>query len=81
MHPAHPHLRCVGRAQQGRFLWNDLGQVGRSPAEAGCELAEGVDVGPQRLGHSDAAPVRAVQGQLQGVEESGRPRYGQGNEA
>ena len=60
----HPSFSRVSGSQEGRFLGDDLGQVGWSVRQAGGESGQGVDVRPEALGDADPAILAAVQGEL-----------------
>jgi hypothetical protein len=79
--PTHPRLGRIGGSQERRFLGHDLGEVGRTVTEAGCQEGEGIHMGAERLGDADAVPLGLLECQLQSREQASRARDSHRDEA
>lgn len=78
---SHAGLGCVRGSQEGRFLWHHFGEVSRSAAKVGGQAGEGGEAVTHEGGDADPVAGCLVLGPLQGAEEAGGARDGDGHEA
>ena len=79
--PTHAGFGCVGSPEETGVLRDNLGEVGRTGAQAGGEAGKGGEVVLDGRSEAHAAVGRLVEGELKGAEEACRARDGDGDKA